>query len=253
MTRRIIAIINQKGGVGKTTTCLNLSHALTRMGKRVLILDMDPQGQLTASVGIDKWNTRGMDGVLLDGETLDEWCIEVRDKLFLVPAGQRLGELEQLTGGGAQRGMCLKEAIRDSKHSYDFMLIDCPPSTSLLAMNALLATHELLIPVAGDYLSLDGISRLMSVIQHIEQVLKHQKDKWVVITRFHERRRLAQEVRDKLLEYFPGRVLATPIREIVSLAESPGFGQTIFEYQATSKGAIDYSTLAEDVIERRAC
>lgn len=253
MTRRIIAVINQKGGVGKTTTCLNLSHALTHMGKRVLILDLDPQGQLTASMGIDKWNTPGMDNVLMNAEALDDWRIEVRDKLFLVPAGQRLGELEQITKGGAERGMCLREAIRDSKHRYDFILIDCPPSTSLLAMNALLATHELLIPVAGDYLSLDGIARLMSVIRHIEQVLKHKKDNWVVLTRFHERRRLAQEVREKLLEYFPGRVLATPIREIVSLAESPGFGQTIFEYQAKSKGAMDYSALAGDLIKRRVC
>ena len=118
-------------------------------------------------------------------------------------------------------------------------------------MNALLASSEVLIPVSGDFFALHGLSRLMSIFQHIEDTLKRKTQKWVVLTRFHERRRLAREVRDKIQAYFPNSVYQTAIRETVALAESPGFGKTIFEYQASGNGANDYMELAADVIEQR--
>lgn len=247
---RMIAVMNQKGGVGKTTTTLNLAHALAKSGRRVIALDLDPQAHLTASFGIDNDACAGVDSLILDGAALDDVKQEVRDGLDLVPAGPRLGEVEQMRDGGSQRGWLLKKALADSVDE-DVVLIDCPPSAGLLAMNALLATDEILIPVSGDYLALHGLSRLMGILQHIEVSLNRVSRKWVVLTRFQERRRLAREVKDKLLEHFPQQVLATPIRENVSLAESPSFGQTIFEYQARSAGALDYRQLAGDLMAGR--
>jgi chromosome partitioning protein len=191
-----------------------------------------------------------MDMVLLEEAPVRELQIKVRDNLSLVPAGTRLHEIEHIKEGGSNRGMILKTAIKKLR-SEDFILVDCPPSAGLLTMNALLASKELLIPVSGDYLALHGLSRLMGLLKHIEERLKHKTKKWVVVTRFHERRRLAREVRDTVLQYFPGQVLATPIRETVALAESPSFGKTIFDYQRKGNGAQDYLSLADDLLKGR--
>lgn len=249
----MIAVMNQKGGVGKTTTALNLSHGLTMSGKKVTILDMDPQGHLTASFGIDMREHPGLDNVLLDGESITDMKIEVRENLFLVPAGPRLGEVEYLKEGGSERGMRLKQALKGKMRNQDYVIIDCPPSTAMLGMNALIAADEVLIPVSGDYLALHGVARLMTIFRQIEKTLRKTMKKWVVVTRFHGQRRLANEVRDKLKEYFPGQVLKTAIRENVSLAESPSFGQTIFEFKKNSNGADDYMSLTSDILKGRTC
>jgi len=246
----MLAVMNQKGGVGKTTTTLNLGHALARQGRRVLAIDLDPQAHLTAGFGALRQEQAGVDTVMLGEATLAEAVLTVRENLDLLPAGHRLGELEHLQDGGARRGFLLRDGLGEVT-GYDVVLIDCPPSSGILGMNALLACREVLIPVAGDFFSLQGLARLMAIFTHIEETLKREIQKWVVLTRFHERRRLAREVRDKLLDHFPDRILCTPIRESVALAESPGFGQTIFEYQARSNGAHDYRALAEDVWQRR--
>ncbi len=242
----MMAVMNQKGGVGKTTTTLNLAHALARQGRRVLAIDLDPQAHLTAGFGALRREQAGADALMLGEAGLDQVVLPVRERLDLVPAGSRLGELEHLQEGGARRGFLLRDGLGEPE-GYDAVLIDCPPSSGILGMNALLACREVLIPVAGDFFSLQGLARLMAIFAHIEQTLGREIRKWVVLTRFHERRRLAREVRDKLLGHFPDRILRTPIRESVALAESPGFGQTIFEYQARSNGAADYQALAEDV------
>lgn len=246
----MIAVMNQKGGVGKTTTTLNLAHALAMAGKSVTVIDMDPQAHLTASFGAEIRMQSGIDEVLMGEAGINDVRIHVRDNLHLIPAGTRLGELEQVSAGGAQRGWLLSNAAKDLSNE-DIVLIDCPPSSGMLTMNAMLAAEEMLIPVAGDYLSLHGLSRLLNILKHIETRLKHATKKWMVVTRFHGRRKLANEVRGKLMEYFPGQVLATPIRETVALAESPGFGQSIFEYQKSSNGAQDYHDLADDLLKGR--
>ena len=246
----MIAVMNQKGGVGKTTTTLNLAHALALAGKSVTVIDMDPQAHLTASFGAEMKMQAGIDEVLLGESKLSEVRINVRDNLHLVPAGIRLGELEQISTGGAERGWLLKNAVNRMR-GQDYVLIDCPPSSGMLTMNAMLAAKEMLIPVSGDYLALHGLSRLLGILKHIETRLTHATKKWMVVTRFHNRRKLANEVRDKLNEYFPGQVLSTPIRETVALAESPSFGQTIFEYQKSSNGAKDYLGLADDLLKGR--
>ena len=247
----MIAVINQKGGVGKTTTTLNLSHALAQYDKNVLVIDLDPQAHLSAGYGVLQREQEGIADVLLGDAELKDVITKTRDNVSIVPAGSRLGELEHMTEGGAKRGYLLKDALKGKVKSYDFVLIDCPPSSGILGMNALLAAEEVLVPVSGDFFALQGLSRLMSIFQHIEQTLKRKTKKWVVLTRFHERRKLAKEVKGKILSYFPDCVFQTAIRETVALAESPGFGQTIFEYQPKCNGANDYLELAADVIGNR--
>ena len=247
----MIAVINQKGGVGKTTTTLNLSHALAKFDKKVLVIDLDPQAHLTAGYGVLRREQAGIADVLLGEAELNDVIEDIRENVSIIPAGSRLGELEHLTEGGAKRGFLLKEALKNKTQSYDFVLVDCPPSSGILGMNALLASEEVLVPVSGDFFALQGLSRLMSIFQHIEDTLKRKTKKWVVLTRFHERRKLAREVKGKILSYFPNSVFQTAIRETVALAESPGFGQTIFEYQPKCNGANDYLELAADVIDNR--
>lgn len=247
----MIAVINQKGGVGKTTTTLNLSHALAQYDKKVLVIDLDPQAHLTAGYGVLQREQEGIADVLLGDMEFKDVIKEIRENVSIVPAGSRLGELEHLTEGGAKRGFLLKEALKGNIADYDYVLVDCPPSSGILGMNALLAAEEVLVPVSGDFFALQGLSRLMSIFQHIESSLKRSTKKWVVLTRFHERRKLAKEVKGKILSYFPDCVFQTAIRETVALAESPGFGQTIFEYQPKCNGANDYRELAADVIDSR--
>jgi len=249
---RVIAIMNQKGGVGKTTTTLNLAHALARCGQVVVSIDMDPQSHLTAGFGLMEKSQKGIGEILIgDDVTVKDVLLEARENLFVIPSGDRLGDLEHLQVGGAKRGFLLRDAIKEQIKRADYILIDCPPSSGILGINSLLAAQEVLIPVSGDFFALQGLSRLMNIFSHIESSLKHKAEKWVVLTRFQERRRLAKEVRVKVMEHFPGRVLQTAIRETVALAESPGFGQTIFEYQANGNGAEDYQLLAEDLIKGR--
>jgi len=249
---RIIAIMNQKGGVGKTTTTINLGHALARAGKKVTLLDMDPQGQVATGYGLDN-KQGGLDQVLLDGEPLDDMIIEARDKVDVVAAGLRLADVEHLTEGGSSRGHKLRLAIEDSSlNKSDFVLIDCPPSSGLLGINAMFAADELLIPVSGDYLSLQGLSRMMQILKRAEALSGQDPvTLWLVTTRMQMRRRLTKEVRNKVLKYFPTRVFQTIIRENVALAECPSFGKTIFDYKISSAGAEDYQSLADDLLQGR--
>ncbi len=246
----MIAVMNQKGGVGKTTTTMNLSHALAKKNKTVLAIDLDPQGHLTSGFGLRDQNQMGIAEVMMEEQDIESVIIPARDNIDLIPAGDRLGEIEHINVGGAKRGMLLSNALASVREQYDFIYLDCPPSSGILGMNALLAADEVLIPVSGDFFALQGLSRLMSIFQHIETTLKRDISKWVVLTRFQERRRLARDVKDKIVSYFPKHVYKTAIRETVALAESPGFGQTIFEYQASSNGAKDYMALAQDVMKR---
>lgn len=243
---RQTAVVNLKGGVGKTTTVINLSHALARMGKKVTVFDIDPQAHLTAAFGIDHRQQPGVDALLLGQAGVDEVRLEVRERLHLVPTGPRLAEVKFARDAGPKQGWLLHEQIKDSLADEDFVLFDCPPSSDILTMNALFAAREVLVPVTGDYLALKGLSQFMGIMQHIEKALDVSFKIRFLMTRFQRRKRLARGVLEKLLEYFPGQILATPIRENVSLAESPGFGKTIYEYRRKSIGADDYTSLAKD-------
>ena len=245
---RVIAIMNQKGGVGKTTTTINLGHALARAGKKVTMLDMDPQGQVATSVGLSN-EQGGLSQILLNDAPLDDSIVFARENLDAVPAGTSLGDFEHVSTGGSSRGHKLRVAIENSSlNECDFVLIDCPPSSGLLGINAMFAADELIIPVSGDYLSLQGLSRMMQILKRAESLSGHTIELWLVMTRMQMRRRLTKEVKNKVLKYFPRRVFQTVIRENVALAECPSFGKTIFDYKISSAGAEDYQSLAQDLL-----
>ncbi len=248
---RVIAVMNQKGGVGKTTTVINLGHALALLGKKTVLLDMDPQGQVATGLGLDN-HGGGLDDVLINGESLDSALLEARDNLQIVAAGNKLAEFEHITTGGASRGYKLKQAIDKSLlGNADYILIDCPPSAGLLGLNAMFAADEMIVPVSGDYLSLQGLSRLMQILQRAQSLSGKEVLVWLASTRMQMQRRLTQEVRKRVLQYFPGRVFQTMIRENVALAECPSFGKSIFDYKKKSNGADDYQALAQDLISGR--
>lgn len=244
----VIAVINQKGGVGKTTTTLNLAHALSLQKHRVTLIDLDPQGHLAASLGIYDSVQNGIDLALLGQQSVKDTVIQIRDCLQLVVAGHRLGEIEQYQNIPRDR---LRSVLIDQFTDQVCVLIDCPPSSGLLVVNALVAANTALVPVVGDYLALHGLSYLMGTLKNFEVSLKKKIPFWLVLNRYQHRRRSDREIRDKLLEYFPGKILATPIRENVALAESPSFGKTIFEYRPHSAGAEDFRALAEDLLYQR--
>jgi len=250
---RIIAILNQKGGVGKTTLSTNIVHGLARKGYKVLAIDLDPQAQLTTSLGFDRSEVEGLEAALLGDSELSDVTYNVRDKLDLVPAGYDLTELENLSEGGSSRGLLLKKSLLAFSDNYDFVIIDCPPSSGLLVVNAIFATQEVLIPMTGDFLALQGLAHLMGTLKNFESVLDRQLKRWIVMSRFVARRRLAQDVKEKLIEHFPNSVLATDISESVVLAECPSFGKSIFEYKPGSRSAKEYDSLTDDLIIGRVC
>ncbi len=244
---RTIAVINQKGGVGKTTTTANLAHAFAIKGHSVTGIDMDPQGHLAAHWGCYRKDAHGVDQVLLGEKTIPEVAVSARDKLHLVPAGGSLKDIERGEGGELSANK-LKEALSAVANTQDFVFIDCPPASGLLIDYALSAADEMVIPVAADYLALRGLSDIMETVRKFEQELDKKIKFWVVVTRFHSRRKLSWEVREKLLEYFPDNMLATSIREATVLAECPSFGKTAFEYKGANFGAYDYASLARDLM-----
>jgi len=252
----MIAIINQKGGVGKTTTAINLAHALALSGQQVLAVDLDPQGHLGLGLGISDKSTPGMDEVLLNGENLGDFIVHTRHDsnhsgLDIVPAGPGLVNVEHVNEGGMERGLRLKNALSSYQEKYDSVIFDCPPSSGLLGMNALFAADELVIPVSSDFLALQSLSSLMETLAFVEQAKNCTIRKHVVMTRFQQRRRLAREVRESLLLHFPDQLMETSIRENVALAESPSYGETIFEYNAVSNGAVDYRQMANELTQSR--
>ena len=247
---RTIAVINQKGGVGKTTTTANLAHALVLNEHKVTVIDLDPQGHLSTSLGIDYLQRPALDSALLYDYPIEDCVKQVRPGLSLIPAGPDLGEFELAAMRGVKRGTRLRDAMAGKFQDQDYVLIDCPPASGLLVINALFSTHETLIPIAGDYLSLQGLSYLIGTFKNFKK-LGHSINELFVMTRFNTRRRLPQQVMETLQQYFPKRVLATRIREAAALAECPSFGKTIFEYRKKSNGAQDYQSLALDLTHGR--
>jgi len=244
---RAIAVINQKGGVGKTTTTANLAHALALAGHKVTAIDLDPQGHLAAHLGAFKREQQGVDQIMLGAKQVHEVVIDVRDGLKLIPAGSELDLLER-GGGDKQSQQRLKKAVMTVGADQDFIFIDCPPASGLLIDHALAIVNEIIVPVAGDYLALRGLSDLIATLRQFEEKYTHTFTQWIAVTRFHTRRRLSWEVREKLMEYFPTGVLQTPIRETSVLAECPSFGKTAFEYKRGNNGAADYESLARNIL-----
>jgi chromosome partitioning protein len=251
MSARIVAVLNQKGGVGKTTTSVNLTYALAKLGKKITVIDFDPQSHLAVSLGVIDPQKSGIDKVLLEGVSLAQQLIPVRKNLNLVVAGPRLQEIEQLVDGGARSGDLLRKALLDGHRDEDFIFIDCPPSSGVLVANALFAADEILVPMTSDYLALQGLSHLMGTIKKFESALKRPYKFSLVMSRYIPTRRISKEVLSVIQKYFPGQILATTIRETALLAECPSFGKTIFEYRPGCRSARDFTALAKDFLEGR--
>jgi chromosome partitioning protein len=246
---RIVAIINQKGGVGKTTTTANLCHAIAELGSKVTAIDLDPQGHLAVSLGITASRIGGIDEAMLKEKKIHQQLISVRDNLQLITSGPKLKEIEHLADNKSPRGVLLKDALHDCFNDQDFVFIDCPPSSGLLVANALIAADEILIPMASDFLALQGLSHLMGTIKRFEKALKRKYKILLVMSRYSPNRRISSQVLNILLTHFPEQVLATVIRETALLAECPSFGKTILEYSPKSRSARDFRNLAHDFLE----
>lgn len=251
MTSRIVAVLNQKGGVGKTTTSVNLAHALAKLGQKVTVVDLDPQCHLSVALGMVSKQQSGIDEAMLGVKRFAEQCLPIRENLNLVVAGPRLQEIEQLHEGSRHRSDMLRDALLHEPLDQDFILLDCPPSSGVLVANALMAAEELLVPMTSDYLALQGLSHLMGTIKKFEAALNRKYLLRLVMSRFIPSRRLSKDVLDTIKKYFPGQILATPIRETSALAECPSFGKTIFEYRPGWRSAKDFTLLAEDFLYGR--
>ncbi len=248
---KVIAVLNQKGGVGKTTTAINTAAYLAKSGKTVLLVDFDPQGNTTSGLGLDKQKIEATVLEVLFGQaSVDKTIHEVSiPGLFVLPANANLASAEVDLVGKQERELQLKKALQGL--TYDFIIIDCPPALGLLTLNALSAADNLLIPVQAEYYALEGLSQLLSVVQRVRQGLNTNLELLgVVVTMFDSRTSLAEQVYDELKKYFTDKLFATIIPRNVRLAEAPSFGKAIVEHDKWSKGARAYKQFTKELLKR---
>ena len=249
---RIISIVNQKGGVGKTTTTVNITASLKALGKRVLLCDFDPQANATSGMGVDK-NTASPNvyDVLINGA-------DPKKSVVSTKYGDVLPSNKALAGAGIEligmerREFLLKDALEQVKPDYDFIFIDCPPSLELLTLNALCAADAILVPVQGEYFALEGLSDLMNTVRIVRRSLNpHLELEGVLLTMFDGRTNLALQVAEEVKHYFPGKVYATVIPRNVRLSEAPSHGKPITSYDRTSRGAEAYTAFAAEFLDKQ--
>ncbi|HXW80577.1 MAG TPA: AAA family ATPase [Acidimicrobiales bacterium] len=247
---RVLAIANQKGGVGKTTTAINLGAALAELGYRVLVVDLDPQGNATTGLGV---NARNLENSIYDVILHDvpiEDCIEPTNlrNLFLVPATIDLAGAEIELVPAFSRELRLKRAIGNVLDDFDFLLIDCPPSLGLLTVNALAAANEVAVPIQCEYYALEGLGQLLNNIERVRANLNPGLSvTTIIMTMFDARTRLAEQVVDEVRRHFGDRVCRSVVPRTVRLSEAPSFGQPIVVFDPTSRGATAYRELAKEV------
>ncbi|MBT4349976.1 ParA family protein [bacterium] len=248
---RIISVVNQKGGVGKTTTTINLAAYLADLGKRVLVVDIDPQGNASSGFGLDhKQLKKGVYEVLVNPETKITEAVRAHQKnLHILPSTPDLAGAAIELVNQASREYRLRENLNDVLDLYDFILIDNPPSLGLLTINGLVAASEILIPVQCEYYALEGLSQLLSTIDLIKEHLQPElKILGAVMTMHDSRNRLSQAVFDELYQHFPNHIFRSVIPRNVRLAEAPSYGKPIKEYDQHSSGARAYRRLAQEII-----
>ena len=258
---RTIAIIHQKGGVGKTTTAVNLSAALAEMGRRVCLIDLDPQAHATLHLGVSpEMSSATIYDVLIGKASLPDVRRQVTDDLWLVPSHIDLAAAEMELANEVGREVILQNQFRQDKAEFDYLLIDCPPSLGVLTLNALVAVNEVLLPMQPHFLALHGLSKLLETIEVVVRRLNPElRLAGVVFCMFEAATRLANEISEDVQDFlsavedprcpwFGAKRFETQIRRNIRLAEAPSFGQSIFEYAPHSNGALDYQALAEEVI-----
>ena len=256
---KVISLVNQKGGVGKTTTSINLSASLAVLGKRVLLIDLDPQGNTTTGIGINKGDIdRSIYDVLIDACDIKEAVINTRYKrLSVIPATINLAginiELIEKSNGDPtfSKGKQLKMKLDTIRDMYDFIIIDCPPSLELITTNALTASDSVIIPVQCEFFALEGIMQLLNTIMMAQKTLNPNLDiEGVLLTMLDSRTKLGFEVVEDIRKYFKERVYNTIIPRLIRLTEAPSHGKPIIAYDPKSKGTEAYLNLAKAVIER---
>ncbi|SCJ39939.1 Sporulation initiation inhibitor protein soj [uncultured Clostridium sp.] len=249
---KVIAVFNQKGGVGKTTTNVNLSASVAKMGKRVLVLDLDPQGNSTSGYGVEKNEVENtIYEVLINNDSIEEAIIKTEfENIDIVASATELAGAEIEFTGIEEREYILKKAIDKIRDNYDYIFIDCPPSLGMLTINCLTAVDSVLIPIQCEYYALEGVSQLMETISLIKRSLNPNLEiQGVVLSMFDGRANLSIQVVEEVKKYFKGSVYTTLIPRNVRLAEAPSHGKPAIYYDARCKGAIAYLELAEEFID----
>lgn len=246
----IIALMNQKGGIGKTTGAVNIAAGLARLGRKVLLIDMDPQAHATLSLGISGELEKTVFEVL-SGKITAADCIIDRDGLAVIPSGLQLASAEMQFIGAPGREIILRGALEPITADFEYIFIDCPPSIGVLTMNALAAADGVFVPVKTEYLSTRGIAQLIDTVDLIRQrVNKGLAITGVFGTFYDARRTLDKEIMTAVREIFGAAVFETVIRSNIAIAEAPGHGKTVFEYAPNSHGAEDFTALCQEVISR---
>jgi chromosome partitioning protein len=248
---RVVAIANQKGGVGKTTTAVNLAVALAQSGQRVLLIDLDPQGNATSGLTPEPIKSGTIYDSLVNRTPLSQVTRESRPSLYLAPSSTDLvgAEIELATMEGRERR--LKAELSEESQKYNFVLVDTPPSLGLLTLNALVAADSVLVPMQCEYYALEGLSSLLATIRKVKAVLNPELELMgVVLTMFDPRNRLSHEISLEVNKHFPQRVFQTVIPRNVRISESPSHGLAVIEYDPKSVGAESYRLLALELLER---
>ena len=247
----ITAILNQKGGSGKTTTAVNLGSGLQKAEKKVLVIDIDPQAHLTYSLGINAHELTKTIYDLLKSEIDLSSCLINRKGLHIIPSNLELAGAEISLSNEPGRDFLLKKALKQQGEQYDFIFIDCPPSLGILTLNALTAADSILIPIQTEFLALQGVSTLLKTVDIVKDRLNENLEILGVLgVRFDTRKVLNQQVMQAIKEQFGHKVFETVIRENIALAEAPTRGQSIFEYDKRSKGSEDYLSLSNEILNR---
>lgn len=249
---KTFAIVNQKGGVGKTTTSVNLAAGLANLGQRVLGIDLDAQANLSAHLGyvVDEDSDAGsMYDVLRHGSKIDDVIVTIDENLYLAPSSLLLSAADLDLGGVIGRELLLRQALSSMEANFDFIIIDCPPSLGLLSLNGLVAASRVIVPVQSEFLALHGVRQLLDTIDQVRSAYNpHLKIGGVLLCLHDSRRRLSKTVADTVREYFADLVFDTVIRTNVALAEAPASGTSIFKYDPKCPGSLDYKSLAEEVL-----
>lgn len=247
---KTIAIVNQKGGVGKTTSCVNLVSSLREAGKRVLLCDFDPQANSTSGMGVDKAVSQGVYEVLINGADAHAAVVHTR-------YGDVLPSSKALAGAGIEmigrerREFLLKDALAPLADDYDFIFIDCPPSLELLTLNALCAANTILVPVQSEYYALEGLSDLLNTVRIVKRSLNPSLElEGVLLTMYDGRTNLSMQVAEEVKRFFPGKVYATVIPRNVRLSEAPSHGKPINAYDRLSRGAEAYAAFAQEFLKK---
>ena len=251
---KIMAVVTQKGGVGKTTSAVNLAAALGELGKKCLLVDIDPQGNATSGVGVDKRTVKKSTYDLLMGETDGTTAVMKTpfENLWILPASLALAGAEIEMVDVPHREKRLKAALSPCREQFDFILIDCPPALGLLTLNALVAADTFLIPAQPEYYALEGLSQLIATVRQVKRLYNPTLElEGVLFTMYDGRTHLTQQVVAEVKKFFPRRVYATVIPRTVRLAEAPSFGRPINYYDKTGKGAKAYMELAKEILSKQ--